>query len=143
MEYFPGLMSDEQSEASYIRAVEHREKHGYCFWAAELRESSEFIGFIGIQNTWFEAPFTPCIEIGWRLMKEHWNKGFATEGASACLKWAYENSINEVYSFTPVQNKPSQRVMQKIGMQQVGTFRHPLLAEDSPLVKHVLYRISI
>ena len=142
MRYFPSTLTDEQCEASFNRAVGHQQEHGYCFWTSVLRETGEYAGFIGIQNTWFEADFTPCVEIGWRLVKKHWNKGLATEGAIACLEWAWHHGINEIYSFTPLQNIPSQRVMQKIGMEQVGTFMHPKLEEDSPLREHVLYRVN-
>lgn len=140
MRYFPSIMTPEESTASYERALAHEGKYGFCFWAAELKGEGEFIGFIGLQNTWFDAHFTPCIEIGWRLMKEHWGKGLAPEGAIACLDWAGKNGIDEVYSFTATSNTPSERVMQKIGMKRIGTFGHPLLDNESPLKKHVLYK---
>ena len=143
MRYFPTRMTAEQSEESYQRALTHQSEYGFCFWAAELKEVGHFIGFIGLQNTWFEAYFTPCVEIGWRLMKEYWGRGLAPEGATACLEWAAKHNINEVYSFTPESNLPSQRVMQKIGMTQVGTFEHPKLEEDSPLRRHVLYNVQL
>lgn len=142
MRYFPSTLTPEESKASYDRALEHQQKYGYCFWAAELKSIGQFIGFIGIQNTWFEAHFTPCIEIGWRLMKEYWGQGLAPEGAIASLEWSQNHGIEEIYSFTPTTNIPSQRVMQKIGMEHVGSFLHPGLSEDSPLREHVLYKTS-
>jgi len=79
-------------------------------------------------------------EIGWRLRKEAWGQGYATEGAAACLKHGFQTlGFDEIYSFTADLNVPSRRVMSKIGMQFVKYFDHPRLAKDSPLCKHVLY----
>jgi len=142
MRYFPAAMTPEESTASYERALAHQERHGFCFWAAELKQEEKFIGFIGLQHTWFEADFTPCIEVGWRLMKECWGQGLAPEGAAACLEWAFSRGIDKIHSFTPLTNMPSQRVMQKIGMKQIGTFEHPALEEGHHLREHVLYYIS-
>lgn len=108
----------------------------------EVKESKEFIGFIGFHRPSFEADFTPCIEIGWRLKRDAWGKGYATEGAKACLKYGFtELNFKEVYSFTAKINKPSEKVMKKIGMQYVKEFDHPKLEPNNKLCKHVLYVI--
>jgi ribosomal-protein-alanine N-acetyltransferase len=87
--------------------------------------------------------FSPCIEIGWRLHKKIWNKGYATEGAKACLKYGYENlNLQDVYSFTSKNNKRSEHVMEKIGMIKIGEFYHPKIDRNHPLCEHVLYKIT-
>ena len=96
--------------------------------------------YIGFIHPRFEEWFTPCVEIGWRLKKEVWNRGLASEGAIACLKYGFETlGFERVYSFTSVLNKPSERVMQKAGMKHAGFFEHPALEEGQRLRKHTLY----
>jgi RimJ/RimL family protein N-acetyltransferase len=108
---------------------------------AELRETGELAGFIGLSVPSFEAYFTPCIEIGWRLDAPYWNRGLATEGAAAVLRYAFEQlGIPEVVSFAVAANIPSRRVMEKLGMIYEGEFGHPSLPEGHPLQRHVLYR---
>lgn len=144
-EFFPSTRSFQETgeEVRLIRAG--FENNGWGFWAASLIEDDSFIGFIGLNNVGFSANFTPAVEIGWRLAHEHWGKGYATEGAKAALKYGFEKlHLDEIVSFTPVQNKRSQNVMQKIGMHhdQSSDFDHPRLPEGHPLRKHVLYRIK-
>ncbi len=142
MRHFPKLLSDEETKETYDRLVQHQAEHGFCFFATDVLETGEFIGFIGLMNTRVETPFTPCVEIGWRLTPSAWGKGYATEGASACLAWAFEHlEEDKIYSYTPHTNVPSQRVMQKIGMSPAGTFSHPLLLGHR-LEEHVFYAID-
>lgn len=116
---------------------------GYGLYAVETKEDGEFIGFIGFHRATFEADFTPCTEIGWRLRKEAWGQGYATEGASACLRYGFRSmDFDKIYSFTAEVNSPSRRVMTKLGMRFVKFFDHPRLAKDSPLCRHVLYEIE-
>jgi RimJ/RimL family protein N-acetyltransferase len=143
MEYFPAPLTREESDALVDRIEAHFAEHGWGPWAAELRETGEFIGFIGLNVPVFEAHFTPCVEIGWRLAAEHWGRGLATEGAGAVLGYAFtELRLPEVVSFTTVANQRSRRVMEKIGMTRnpADDFDHPGLAEGHPLRRHVLYR---
>lgn len=143
-EYFPGLQTREESDRSVSLASNHIEKFGWGFWAASLVETGEFIGFIGLEDVYFEAKFVPAVEIGWRLAFKHWGKGYATEGALACLRYGFETlKLNEIVSFTPVGNARSRAVMQKIGMHHDSKddFDHPKLPEGHPLRRHVLYRL--
>ena len=143
MEYFPAPLRRKESDALVDRIEAHFAEHGWGPWAAELRETGEFIGFIGLNVPVFEAHFTPCVEIGWRLAAEHWGRGLATEGAGAVLGYAFtELRLPEVVSFTTVANQRSRRVMEKIGMTRnpADDFDHPGLAEGHPLRRHVLYR---
>ena len=140
MRYFPSTIFDEESIALYNRINKEFEEFGYAPYAVEIKDTRQFIGFIGFHHATFQSTFTPCIEILWRLKKEYWNKGYATEGASACLKYGINNlHLDKIYSFTAKINIPSERVMKKIGMQKIGEFQHPNVDPISRLCKHVLY----
>ncbi|MBS0626364.1 MAG: GNAT family N-acetyltransferase [Verrucomicrobia bacterium] len=143
MEFFPALKSREECASGIKSVMEDFEQYGWGLWAAALAKSGEFIGFIGILHVPFEAPFTPAVEIGWRLAYDHWGKGYATEGALASLKYGFEVvGLEEIVSFTPTQNLRSRAVMEKIGMKRdlEGDFDHPRVPDGSPLKRHVLYR---
>jgi ribosomal-protein-alanine N-acetyltransferase len=143
MEYFPALLTREESDALVDRIEEHFAERGWGPWAAELRATGEFIGFIGLNVPTFKAHFTPCVEIGWRLGAEHWGTGLATEGARAVNDHGFSSlRLPAVVSFTPAQNRRSRRVMEKLGMTRnpADDFDHPGLAEGHLLRRHVLYR---
>lgn len=142
MEFFPKTLSYEETASLAKKFMADFEEHGFCFYAVDRLDTGGFIGFIGLKRTNFQASFTPCVEIGWRLLRSVWGLGFATEGAIRCLKYAFEElALQEVYSFTAVINKRSERIMQKAGMKKIGEFPHPVLTEGHPLQQHVLYRI--
>lgn len=127
------------------RVRAHFAAHGFGWWAAELNATGQFIGFIGLSRVPFEAHFTPAVEIGWRLASAHWGQGYATEGAKAALKAGFTDfGLQEIVSFTVPANRRSWHVMQRIGMTHdaADDFDHPRLAEDDPLRRHVLHRIS-
>ena len=143
MRYFPSILTHDKSREFFDRITSAIAEKGYGLFAAELVETGEFMGFIGFSNPKFEAWFTPCIEIGWRLDKKFWGKGLATEGAAACLKAGFEElGFGKVYSFTSEINIPSRRVMEKIGLFYIGDFDHPNVSDESVLKKHVLYGIE-
>jgi len=143
MEFFPATLSRDQSD-DYLKKINpFFSANNYGPYAVELIESKQFIGFIGFWHPSFESDFTPCIEIAWRLSPVHWRKGYASEGAKACLQYGFDKlGFDTVYSFTSILNKPSERVMQKIGMQKLKTFDHPSLEKDHHLCRHVLYSIN-
>lgn len=117
IKYFPNILSREQSDEFVDKITNHFIEHGYGLWAVEIKITQEFIGFIGFYNVTFESYFTPCVEIGWRLDNKYWNKGYATEGAKACLKYGFNIiGLNDIYSFTSQLNEPSINVMKKIGL---------------------------
>jgi len=141
MEFFPACLTREESDALIARAERHFETHGFGAFAAELRPSGELAGFIGLMVPRFEAYFTPCVEIGWRLGADYWNQGLATEGAYAILQFGFGAlALAEVVSFAVRDNLRSLRVMEKIGMRYDGEFDHPSLPEGHRLRRHVLYR---
>ena len=144
-EYFPGVLSAQESDASVKLASDHIARCGWGFWAASLIETGEFIGFIGLEDVYFKAHFTPAVEIGWRLAFDHWGKGYATEGAQAALHYGFDHlKLDEIVSFTTLENRRSRHVMEKMGMTHVpkDDFDHPKLPEGHPLSRHALYRLK-
>ena len=145
MRYFPALQPRDISDASFDKRVAHNDKHGFCFWAAELIENHEFIGFVGLEYVHEDIPYAGSIEIGWRLAKKYWGRGLAPEGARACLAYAFSAlQVPHVVSFTTENNVASRRVMEKIGMvyEPQHDFDHPEVPDGSSLKRHVLYRIQ-
>jgi RimJ/RimL family protein N-acetyltransferase len=145
MEHFPSTLSLENSDELADRIEATFEGRGFGLWAVEVPSACPFAGFIGLSVPTFEAHFTPCVEIGWRLAKEHWNRGYATEGATAALRYGFGVlGLVEVVAFTVPGNIRSRRVMEKIGMRYspADDFDHPLLSPGHRLRRHVLYRIS-
>lgn len=143
MEFFQKCATRDESDALAGRIQTHFDEKGYGLWAVEVPGVASFIGFIGLATPPFEAHFTPCVEIGWRLAAEFWGRGYAPEGAAACLRFAFEElRLPEVLSMTAVINHKSIRVMEKIGMTTtpVDDFDHPLVPAGHRLRRHVLYR---
>jgi RimJ/RimL family protein N-acetyltransferase len=122
IEFLRGPLTMEQVN-DFIPAVNsHGDKHGYTLWAAELKETGELMGFIGLNYTDWESHFTPAVEVGWRLGSHYWGKGYATEALNALLNWAKKNiSRQYIIAFAPTQHVASQRVMEKCGMSLYKT----------------------
>ncbi|UFH49815.1 GNAT family N-acetyltransferase [Pseudomonas sp. KNUC1026] len=145
MRHLPALLSRLESAALIGRIRGHFNEYGYGLWALEHHDSGAFIGLTGLLQVSFDAPFAPAVEIGWRLAREHWGLGYASEAAVACLSAAFGKlELDEVVSFTAHSNLPSEKVMQALGMvhDPEGDFDHPGLPEGHPLRRHLLYRIS-
>jgi RimJ/RimL family protein N-acetyltransferase len=144
MEFMPGVLQREASDELVDRIERHFEQNHFGLFAAELRETRTFIGFVGLSVPSFDAPFMPTVEIGWRLAAEHWGKGLATEGAREAVRYAFETlGRNEIVSFTVPANRRSRRVMEKIGMScnPADDFEHPRVPVGHALRPHVLYRL--
>lgn len=144
-EFFPSLLKQEESDRMAHAYMSHIEIYGWGLWAVELKANGHFIGFIGLQHVDFVAPFTPAVEIGWRLAHPYWGNGYATEGALEALNCAFlQIKLPQVVSFAVYNNQRSQQVMKKIGMHHrpEEDFEHPLLPQGHPMRKHVLYRVS-
>jgi RimJ/RimL family protein N-acetyltransferase len=144
MEFFPAVLTREESDALVDRCDAHYREHGFTYFVAELRATGELIGFLGLAHTPLPH-LIPLVEIGWRLAFEHWNRGLATEGARAALCYGFEQlTLPEIVAFTVPANVRSRRVMEKLGMTRdpADDFDHPRIPVGNPLQRHVLYRIS-
>jgi RimJ/RimL family protein N-acetyltransferase len=143
MEHFPAVLSREESDRQADRIEEHFITHGFGLWALEIPGIASFAGFVGLSVPRFEAPFTPCVEIGWRLVRSCWGCGYVTEAAQAVLKFGFDElRLDEIVSFTVPSNTRSRRVMERLGMVRdpCEDFEHPLVPVGHPLRHHVLYR---
>src|SRR5690606_16438103 len=145
MRYFQALLRRLRSAYSIGGIRGHFAEHGFGLWALERKDTGAFIGFTGLGVVGFDAPFTPAIEIGWRLAREHWGLGYASEAAWTALRCGFDRlALKEVVAFTAQSNLPSEKVMQAIGMphDSADDFEHPKLAVGHPLRHHMLYRIT-
>lgn len=144
MRHMPATLSREESDA-LVDAFEARWREGALApWALEIAHTGELAGFVGLHRPTFEARFTPCVEIAWRLRREHWGHGYALEAATAALVEAFDGAgIGEVLAWTVEANARSWRLMERLGMRRdAEPFDHPRLPEGHPLRRHVLYRLT-
>jgi len=144
MEHFPRTSTFEETAASVGRVRAHFDAHGFGMWAVEVPGVAPFIGFVGIQVPRFKSPCDPCIEIGWRLARPYWGHGYVTEAAGAALDFGFdEKGLEEIVAFTVPANQRSRAVMERLGMTRNPDedFDHPDLPDDSPVKRHVLYRL--
>jgi RimJ/RimL family protein N-acetyltransferase len=145
MEHFPHRLTREESDDLVDRIGLRWVEDGLGLWAVERRADRTFLGFTGLARHRFEAPFMPAIEVGWRLAAEAWGHGYATEAARESLRFGFEDrGLEEILSWTVPANVRSRAVMERIGMTRdpLGDFDHPNVPADSPLRRHVLYRLS-
>lgn len=145
MEFFPKLLTRGESDARAASIREGFDRHGFGMWALEVVGVADFAGFVGLAIPPFEAAFTPCVEIGWRLAREHWGRGYATEGAPAALAFGFgELKLDEVVAFTVPANTRSRRVMERLGMTHspAEDYDSPMVPEGHPLRRHILYRLQ-
>lgn len=130
MKYFPGTQNHDQTAAFILRMQRLYAERGFCYFAAETLARGEFIGFMGLSRQDYYAPFTPCIDIGWRLKPEAWGHGYAVEGGKRCLDFAFNDlNLGQVIATAPLVNVKSIKVMEKIGMKPLVQFRHPALSD--------------
>ena len=144
MEYFPRTLNENESNEMALKIQALIFERGWGFWAVEEKDQENFIGFVGLHMPLAELPFTPCVEIGWRLAKEFWGKGYTTEAANAALSVAFEQlNLSKVYSFTSVDNSKSRAVMERLYMMNTHqNFEHPSVPEGHLLREHVLYKLT-
>ncbi|MEZ5930526.1 MAG: GNAT family N-acetyltransferase [Alphaproteobacteria bacterium] len=145
MRYFPACLSRAETEALAARMDRHVERHGFGWWAVEAPGVAPFVGFVGLMSPAFHAAFTPCVEVGWRLVRAAWGRGYATEAGQASVDFAFETlGLGEIVSMAVADNHPSRRVMERLGMRRrpADDFGHPKLPFGHPLRHHVLYRLS-
>jgi RimJ/RimL family protein N-acetyltransferase len=145
MRFFKRTRSRAEADALFDRIRGEIDRDGYGFWAVELREIGKVIGFAGLRDIHFDAPFTPAVEIGWRLLTPYWGKGYATEAARASLACGFEKvKLAEIVSFAVRENWPSRRVMERIGMRRQAQydFDDPDASPGSPLARCAFYRLT-
>jgi len=141
MEFFPSVLTKQQTTEFVQRMKSQFIKNSFCYFAVDKLEDNKFIGFIGLSEQTYNADFTPCIDIGWRIKSSEWNKGFATEGAKKCLEYALNDlKIERIYSVAPKINTKSEHIMTKIGLKKQYEFEHPLLIKNEQLKTCVLYK---
>jgi len=144
MKYFPRMLNEWESNRMADKIQCLIAERGWGFWAVEEKERGEFIGFVGLHEPLPELPFTPCVEIGWRLAKQYWGKGYATEAANAALEVGFKRlNLAQILAFTSVCNRKSRAVMERLNMlNSQQNFEHPGVPIGSPLREHVLYKLS-
>lgn len=143
MEKLGSTLSHTESRVALTRITRTVESGGLGPWAAELVHGAKFIGLVGLSRPTFEAAFTPCVEVVWRLLPEYWGNGLATEAARASLDFGFRVlGLPEILAWTTPDNVASRRVMAKLGMTHDAgdDFDHPRLFAGHPLRRHVLYR---
>ena len=144
MEHFPAILSEDESRTLFDEINRRIDQNGFGFWACEVKATGDVIGFVGLNEPTDQFYFSPCIEIGWRLRSQYWRQGYAKEAATAVLKFAFETlKRDKVVAFTATTNKPSESLMQALGMTIMPeNFFHPRLPKDHLLAEHVVYQIQ-
>jgi ribosomal-protein-alanine N-acetyltransferase len=144
MAHFPSTLSRAASDRLVDAIVEAWQTNDIGLWAVEVADADRFVGFVGLSRPSFEAHFTPAVEVGWRLAREAWGHGYATEAARAAVAFGFDRvGLHEIVSFTVPGNERSRRVMERLGMAHdpADDFDHPKLPDGHPLRRHVLYRL--
>jgi ribosomal-protein-alanine N-acetyltransferase len=144
MRYFPAPLTRAESDAMVDSIMDNFARRGWGLWAVEVTDAARFIGFVGLNPANFDAAFTPCVEVGWRLAKEHWGHGYASEAARVAVQFGFAGlELDEICSWTATVNLPSRAVMERIGMTHdpAEDFDHPRVAVGHWLRPHVLYRL--
>ncbi len=143
MEFFPSALSREETEGFISRLIAHYDKYGHCYFATEVKETEDLIGFIGLAYQTYESHFTPAVDIGWRLKKSAWSLGYATEGAQRCLEHAFDDlGLTSVFSTCTISNARSENIMKKIGMTRIEVFNHPRLKDFPDYRECILYQMG-
>lgn len=144
-EYLLPLNTREASDAWIDRQTAHFAAHGFCFFAVQTTDGGEFVGAVGLSRVGYDAHFTPAVEIGWRIARPFWGRGYASEAARAALRFSFDTlRLPEVVANAAVGNARSRRVMEKLGMSYDprDDFDHPRVAEGHRLRRQVLYRMN-
>ncbi len=142
MRYFPATLSRVASDASVDRMEDLFDRQGFGLWALEVAATAEFIGFTGLNPMPDGVPGAGGMEVGWRLARDAWHHGYATEAATAAVDVAFNGvGLDRIWSMTAVLNRPSQAVMLRLGMTSYELFDHPALPPGHHLRRHIAYRL--
>jgi RimJ/RimL family protein N-acetyltransferase len=145
MEFFRSPLDRSESDALAVRIETHFEVHGFGLWAIEIPEIAPFVGFCGLTRAQFNAPFTPCVDVGWRLDAAHWGRSYASEAAKLAIAQGFtELALPDVVSFTSVGNLRARSVMERLRMRHdpADDFDHPGLPHGHILARQMLYRLG-
>jgi ribosomal-protein-alanine N-acetyltransferase len=143
MRFLLDILTRAASDAYVDRVEQHLTRYGFCKWAVEAPGIASFIGAVGLSHVTFKAPFTPAVEVAWRLHRRYWGHGYATEAAQAAIEDGFTRvGLAEIVAFTTLDNKPSTRVMERLGMSRTIEFDHPMVPRGNPLRRHILYRLA-
>jgi RimJ/RimL family protein N-acetyltransferase len=145
MEHYPAPLTRNQSDAFIDGSKAHIAERDWGLWAIERTVDGRLIGSAGLWEILWEAPFTPAVEVGWRLAFDAWGNGYASEAGAACIADGFERlGLDEIVSMTVPANVRSRRVMERLGLARhpADDFDHPQMPVDHPLARHVLYRIK-
>jgi RimJ/RimL family protein N-acetyltransferase len=124
--YLRGPMRRDQSDELLARIRGHWEDHGFGLYAVEVKESGAFAGFVGLAIPSFLPDVLPAVEVGWRLGREHWGKGYATEGGRASMRFGFDElGLLQVISIIDPRNAASIRVADRLGMTRGRDRIHP------------------
>jgi RimJ/RimL family protein N-acetyltransferase len=145
MEFFYRPLSGAESDVLVDRFQAELDERGYCPWAVEELSTGAFIGFVGLHAVPAYLPLAPGTEVGWRLARQYWGLGYATEAGAAAVRFGFGTlDLDRIVSFTSVLNLRSRRVMERLGMSrdEAGDFDHPNIPDGHPLRAHVLYTLD-
>ena len=145
MKHFPSVMTAQDTGLMIARMEAAFEEQGFGLFVVEVKSADTVIGFCGLSIPGFDAPFMPAVEVGWRLAKEHWGNGYATEAATAAIGYGFNTAgLDEIVSFAIQANQRSLKVMERLGMTHdpKDDFDHPRFPDDERLRRHVLYRMT-
>jgi RimJ/RimL family protein N-acetyltransferase len=141
MRFFAGTLDRAASDAVIERIETRFDRQGFGFWALEVAATGTFIGFTGLNPLPDGVPGAGGTEIGWRLARPAWHRGYATEAARAALGVAFGGlGLPEIWSLTAVLNEPSLAVMRRLGLTEAARFDHPRIPPGDPLRPQVAYR---
>lgn len=143
MRYFPSTLDRAASDTSADRIEEHFAERGFGLWALERLDTGDFIGFTGLNPMPDGVPGAGGYEVGWRLARNAWHQGFATEAARVAVAVAFGLlDMPELWSMTADTNTPSRAVMTRLGMRLHAHFEHPRVPSGSPVRRHVCYHLA-
>jgi RimJ/RimL family protein N-acetyltransferase len=143
MRYFPATLGRAASDGSVDRIEELFASQGFGLWALEVADTAEFIGFTGLNPMPDGVPGAGGMEVGWRLARRAWHRGYATEAAAAAVDVGFSGAgLDQIWSMTAVLNEPSQAVMRRLGMTPYAHFDHPRMPVGHPLRPHIAYRLQ-
>jgi len=145
MRYFVAPMTRAETDAQIVRQIAAQANHGFCFWAVERKADGVLLGLAGLKTGAPGTPIEDDLEIGWRLGRHGWGKGYASEAARAALAYGFgDPGVPRIAAITIVANEKSWRVMERIGMTRdlSADFEHPAVPADSPVRPHITYFIA-